>query len=132
MNSRRFYSNFQKEEKNNPKEKTLQNDNFLNIQLQNEVNIFRKLIIDDEMLEEDCMNTRRFWLKNKSELPYLFILTKKLLNIQASGAFVERFYSICGIICSDKNTNMKDDTIIMRSVLKANIHTLDELAIEEE
>ena len=40
MNSRRFYSNFQKEEKNNPKEKTLQNDNFLNIQLQNEVKFF--------------------------------------------------------------------------------------------
>jgi hypothetical protein len=69
MNSRRFYSNFQKEEKNNPKEKTLQNDNFLNIQLQNEVNIFRKLIIDDEMLEEDCMNTR-FWIKTNLNYPH--------------------------------------------------------------
>ena len=79
------------------------------------------------MLDEDCMNTRRFWLKNKSELPYLFILTKKLLNIQASGAFVERFYSICGIICNVKNTNMSDQMIIMRSVFKTNIETLDYL-----
>jgi hypothetical protein len=28
-----------------------------------------------------------------------------------------------GIICSDKNSNMNDKTIIMRSILKANIDT---------
>jgi hypothetical protein len=132
MNSRKFYSSFHQDEKNNQKESQLKNDNILLIQVQNEVSIFRKILIDEDMLAEDCISTRRFWLKHKSLLPYLFFLTKKLLNIQASSAFVERFFSICGIICSVKNTNMKDDTIIMRSILKANMDTLDALAIEED
>ena len=78
------------------------------------------------------ISTRRFWLLYKSQLPKLFSLAKKLLNIQASTAFVERFFSICGIICNVKNTNMSDQMIIMRSVLKTNIETLDYLTIEEE
>ncbi len=59
-------------------------------------------------------------------------ITKKILNIQPSTAFVDRFFSIFGIICSSKNTNMNDKTIIMRPVLKANMDTLNELNVEEE
>jgi hypothetical protein len=59
-------------------------------------------------------------------------LAKKLLSIQASTAFVERYFSICGIICTTKNTNMNDKTLVMRSVLKSNMNILDELKIEED
>ncbi len=61
------------------------------IQVQNEASLFRKLLIDEDMLDEDCISTRRFWLQYKSQLPNLFSLTKKLLNIQASTGFVESF-----------------------------------------
>jgi hypothetical protein len=130
-NSRKFYSNFHKDEKNNKKEQKLLQANYLMIQVQNEVSLFRKLLIDEDMFGEDCISTRRFWLQYKSQLPNLFLLSKKLLNIQASTAFVERFFSICGIICNVKNTNMSDKMIIMRSVLKTNIEILESLAIEE-
>ena len=113
-------------------EKRLTEENYLKFQLENEVSLFRSLLIKEQMLEENCVSTRRFWLKHKTTLPLLFKLTKKLLNIQASTAFIERFFSICGIICSEKNANMKDETLIMRSVLKANIDTLNELCIESE
>ena len=111
-------------------EKRLLDENYLKLQLENEVSLFRSLLINERMLEDNCITTRRFWLNHKLTLPHLFKLTKKLLNIQASTAFIERFFSICGIICSEKNTNMKDETIIMRSILKANIDTLNELCIE--
>ena len=84
------------------------------------------------MLEDDCISTKRFWLRYKSALPNLFKLALKLLNIQASTAFIERFFSICGIICSDKNSNINDKTIVMRSILKANIDTFNELSIEND
>ena len=87
------------------------------------------MIVSEKMLDEDCTSTRRFWLKNQSTLPNLYKLAKKLLNIQA---FVERYFSICGIICTTKNTNMNDKTLVMRSVLKSNMNILDELNIEED
>ena len=43
-----------------------------------------------------------------------------LLNIQSS-AFIERFFSICGVVCTRRATNMKADLIIKRSMLKSNI-----------
>jgi hypothetical protein len=114
------------------KKKKLNQDDYLLIKVQNEVSLFRNLIVSEQMPDEDCISTRRFWLKHQSQLPNLFKLTRKLLNIQASTAFVERFFSIFRIICSDKNANMNDNTIIMRLVLKSNIETLNELIIEEE
>ena len=79
---------------------------------------------EDETVDTDI-------LKQQEGGTYLFLLAKKLLNFQASTNFVERFFSICGIICNVKNTNMSDKMIIMRSVLKTNIEILESLAIEE-
>ncbi len=130
--SKKYWKNFHSENKNSQKEKKLNQDDYLLIKIQNEVSLFRNLIVSEQMPDEDCISTRRFWLKHQSQLPNLFKLLRKLLNIQASTAFVERFFSIFRIICSDKNANMNDNTIIMRSVLKSNIETLNELIIEEE
>ena len=84
------------------------------------------------MFEDDCISTRRFWLKCSLTLPYFFKLTRLLLNIQACTAFVERFFSICGIICSEKNSNKKDENIVVKSILKANMQILSELSIEKD
>ena len=131
-NCRKFNSSFHKDEKNNPKEQHLQQANVRTFEIKNEISLFRKLILEEDMIGEDCISTRRFWLTYRTQLPNLFSLTKILLNIQASTAFVERYFSICGITCNVRNTNMADQTIIMRSVLKSNIETLDNLAHEEE
>ena len=57
-------------------------------------------------LSSQFVSTDWVWLLYKSQLPNLFLLTKKLLNFQASTAFVE-------FICNVKNTNMSDKVIIL-------------------
>jgi hypothetical protein len=92
-------------------EKRRTEENYLKLQLENEVSLFHNFLIKEKMLEDDCVSTKRFWLRHKSALPNLFKLALKILNIQASTAFIERFFSICGIICSDKNSNINDKTL---------------------
>ena len=58
-------------------------------------------------------------------MPNLFDLQLILLNIWASSAFIERFFSISGIICDIKRANMEEDLIRMRSMLKANMPILN-------
>jgi hypothetical protein len=122
---KKYWSKAHKDnEESTKKEIQMNHNNFLKIQLKNEACLFRSLLEKEKMFEDDCISTRRFWLKCSSTLPYLFKLTKLLLNIQASTAFVERFFSICGIICSEKNSNMKDENFVVRSILKANMQIL--------
>lgn len=47
------------------------------------------------------------------------------LNIPASSAYIERFFSICGVIADSRKANQKSDLFITRCMLKANIHLLD-------
>ena len=44
------------------------------------------------------VSTKDFWKENKKTLPLLFELTLILLNIPSSSAYVERFFSICGVV----------------------------------
>ena len=60
-------------------------------------------------------------------MPNLFKLTVILLNIKSSSAFIERYFSISGIICDKRRLSMKDDLIIMRSMMKTNMKILTEL-----
>ena len=42
-------------------------------------------------------------------------------------AFIERFFSVCGIVCNKRNASMKADLIITKSMLRANIKLFEEL-----
>ena len=63
-------------------------------------------------------STKKFWTANSSKFPNLTRLALVLLNISCSNAFIERFFSICGIICKPRATYLKDDLIIMRSIME--------------
>ncbi len=76
---------FTKTKKNNPKEQQLQQANVRTIEIKNEISLFRKLILEEDMIGEDCISTRRFWLTYRTQLPNLFSLTKILLNILTNG-----------------------------------------------
>lgn len=71
----------------------------------------------------------KFWNHYMDQMPRLARLALVLLNINVSSAFIERFFSICGIICKKNSGNMKDDLIITRSMLKANMKILDDLCL---
>jgi len=49
----------------------------------------------------------------------------RLLSIPATSAHIERFFSVAGIINSKHSTNISDDLLIERSLLKANIKLLE-------
>ncbi len=77
-------------------------------------------------------STKKFWAANSSKFPNLTRLALVLLNISCSSAFIEQFFSICGIICKPRETYLKDDPIIMRSIMKANMELLNGLNLEAD
>ena len=78
---------------------------------------------------KSCFNisNSKFWFHHRKELPNLTKLASILINIPSSSAFIERYYSLCGAICSQRNGNMRPETIINRCFLKTNIKLLNEL-----
>ena len=90
-----------------------------------EIDKLRKILLENKYQIKES-NTQ-FWRNHERLLPELYKLATILLNIQSSSAFVERFFSICGIICKKRASNMKNELIIMRSMMKANFHLLNEL-----
>jgi hypothetical protein len=83
--------------------------------------------LSDENKIRSIKSTTQFWKENKKDLPHLFELQLILLNIPASSSFIERFFSISGIVCDVRRGSMNDDLIEMRSMMKANMHVLEQL-----
>jgi hypothetical protein len=75
------------------------------------------------------MSTPDFWCQQKKEkkFPILSEIALKIYSIPASSAFIERFFSIAGVINNKRRCNMNQETLIMRSFMKANSRFLDEL-----
>ena len=59
-------------------------------------------------------------------MPLLTELSKILLNICSSSSHTEGFFSIIGFVYDQKRLNMKEDLIVTRSLLKTNLHLLEE------
>jgi len=95
-------------------------------QIETEILIFSNLL-SDEMKVREIKSTSQFWKEHQQDLPYLFQLQSILLNIPASSSFIERFFSISGVVCDIRRASMNDDLIEMRSMMKANMQLLKEL-----
>lgn len=99
----------------------------LKAQLVSERNMFNELFQNKSMLNSN-MSTSSFWCKNSSNFPLLNKLSQVLLNIPASSAYIERYFSICGIVFDKKRMNMNPELLRMRSMIKANIKILDQMS----
>ena len=77
--------------------------------VQLEIDKLRKILLENKYQIKES-NTQ-FWRNHERLLPELYKLATILLNIQSSSAFVERFFSICGIICKKRASNMKNELI---------------------
>ena len=78
--------------------------------------------------KEEVVATKQsnlFWKQNVGEYPHLSSLYQILQLINSS--FIERFFSICGIIKNKRNHNMKDDLFIIRSMLTINMDILNQI-----
>lgn len=80
--------------------------------IKNDVQFFKTLISNASFT-----STKQFWLNNKINMPYLFKLAQRLLNIPATSACIERYFSISGIVASSDVPNISDNLIIKRSML---------------
>ena len=85
------------------------------------VNILRNCEFTNKTSYED------FWYARRKEMPYLYKLSLMYYNIPTSSAYVERFFSICGIVNRKRAGNMSDDTLINRAFLKSNLNILNEM-----
>ncbi len=94
-----------------------------------EIDTFITYFSSKETIQSDMNNTTSFWLRSRYKLPILFELTIKTLCLPASSAYIERFFSICGVVCKNRAMNMKDELIIIRCLLKSNLKWLEELNI---
>ncbi len=96
--------------------------------LQREIDCFLQNFIDTETINENLKNSNEFWKKNRQKMPILYNLMIKIVSIPASTAYIERFFSVCGVVCRNRAMNMKDELVIIRCLLKANLKWLEELA----
>lgn len=62
-------------------------------EFESECNSFRALVSNENILIAKHISTKGFWLKNRNEFPNLAKLANILLNIPASSAVIETFYS---------------------------------------
>ena len=72
-------------------------------------------------------NSNSFWKKHSLTMPKLTRLYLVLSNIPAASAHIERYFNITGLINDKRRMRMKDDLLIIRSMLKVNMSLVSEL-----
>jgi hypothetical protein len=91
------------------------------ITIKEEVKCYLKIISDNAHLpDEERPSAFTFWKGNREEMPNLRDLAIKLMTIPSTSAFIERFFSICGVVNDKRRCNMRNDTFIARCLLKSN------------
>jgi hypothetical protein len=93
-------------------------------QIEKEKEAYMKFLTTIDL--QSIKSTPRFWDENKNKYPHLYTTVTFFLNIPASSAFIERYFSICGIISNNRCGNMSPELLITRSLLKANIEILED------
>ena len=78
-----------------------------NKKVEDEVRIFIKILKEKTDWKE--IKTEEFWIKYRKEMPILFKLAVILKNISCSSAAIERYFSLAGVVCKTRCTNMKED-----------------------
>ena len=91
-----------------------------------EIQDFIRTIDDLETLKE-LTTSKKFWNSNIKKFPNLRKLALILLNIPASSASIERYFSITGLICNKRAAKMNSTLLIWRGLLRANIKLLLDL-----
>ncbi len=77
-------------------------------------------------------NSNSFWKKHSLTMPKLTRLYLVLSNIPAASTHIERYFNITGLINDKRRMRMKDDLLIIRSMLKVNMSLVCELSQTSE
>lgn len=96
-----------------------------------EINHFKGLLSSADFIKT-VQSSHKFWTDNGVKMPKLKKLFSITQNIPASSAFIERFFSICGCVCTVRRGRMTSGLIRCRSLLKTNIKLLNEMEFDQE
>ncbi len=95
-------------------------------ELETEITNFSDIISKPEIIRS-YKSSNLFWKKYSAEMPKLRELYLLLSNIPSTSAYIERFFSITGLVCDKRRLQMSDDLIECRSMLKVNMSQVEEL-----
>ena len=108
-----------------PKTNSILSDVNDEIDIEKELKYFRECLNKTD--PSRLVNTIIFWDKHKEHMPKLHHLTTILSNIPATSASLERYFSITGLICDKRRMRMTAKCIIMRCMIKVNLHLMVEI-----
>jgi hypothetical protein len=94
------------------------------VELINEIKEFNLILQAMNLEKKQMFTTKSFWEKYEIKMPNLFELALLLTHIPPSSSFIERFFSVCGIVKDKRQGNMSSNLLEMRSQLKANLSYL--------
>ena len=94
------------------------------VELENEIKEFNLILQAMKLEKKQMFTTKAFWEKYEKKMPNLFELALLLTHIPPSSSFIERFFSVCGIVKDKRQGNMSSNLLEMRSQLKANLSYL--------
>lgn len=83
---------------------------------------FLQFIEDGTNLQK---STQAFWNEYGFKFPSRCKVARKIFSIPASSAFVERFFSVCGLACHKRSMNMKSETLIEKVMMRVNIDLIN-------
>ena len=83
--------------------------------------------ISKENFAHSNTSSNKFWMKKKLEFPNLCTMFLILESINASSAFIERFFSKCGIIVTKRNQNLNEESFNDRVMLCSNMSILNKM-----
>ena len=87
-------------------------------EIDKEIDELLKIFQDYRFQELKEISSKGFWKENQKKLKNLFELSLTLLSIVPSSSFIERFFSVIGLVCTQKITKALDELTIMRSMLE--------------
>lgn len=79
--------------------------------------------IQDQTVIGKC--TKSFWSEYGEKFPRLRQVALILFSIPASAAFIERFFSICGLVCDKRSMNMNPETLTEKILIRVNVDLLE-------
>ena len=57
----------------------------------------------------------KLFVQHSKRFPCVKQLAIVINNIPSSSAYIERYFSICGFVCSPRRANMKDDLMFVEN-----------------
>ncbi|RNA02153.1 zinc finger BED domain-containing 4-like [Brachionus plicatilis] len=87
-----------------------------------EIDLFLQLLNDRTTFSK---STQAFWSEFSYKLPILSQVALKIFCIPASSAFIERYFSICGLFNNKRSLNINPENFIDKVMFRVNIDLLD-------